>query len=559
MNETSRAEELIQKYLDDLASPEELAELDRLLREDREAARLFARLARMDSRLYGYFNACRARLGLAEQMAKEDDPIDISALRARLLWHRFLERLWGPAGAVILHLLLITVLFKFAIMSATKKEAPAVQVVMEVQQSEQFDEFEKELKPLDELPQLVEPVMPPEDVAMAQATTEEVLQAPAAAPAEDRVDFAELDMSMENKSALVMKGLYAGRSGAKRQDALASYGGQWGKHTEAAVLRALEWLKKNQAPDGSWGPNKIAMTGLGLLTFLSHGETTSSEKYGETVQKALRFLVAQQDEKGLFTQGGAVESSDPAVYAHGIATYAISESYGLTRIPSLKPVMEKAVQAILDGQQPAGGWNYRFSKAARRDTSVSGWMIQALKSAAIAGAENPGIRAALDKAAADLKSAQNPETGRFGYTEPGTGSLGCTGIGVLCLQLLGQGAEKEARQGLQALREAKIEWDSDRENTWPLYEWYYITQAKFHHGGQTWSNWNSEFARIYVKQQNDDGSWPAASKWEASNGPVYSTTLAALTLQVYYRMLPTYKPLAVQAEPRTNDVEVRVE
>jgi len=221
--------------------------------------------------------------------------------------------------------------------------------------------------------------------------------------------------------------------------------------------------------------------------------------------------------------------------------------------------MEKAVQAILDGQQPAGGWSYRFSKAARRDTSVSGWMIQALKSAAIAGAENPGIRAALDKAAADLKSAQNPETGRFGYTEPGTGSLGCTGIGVLCLQLLGQGAEKEARQGLQALREAKIEWDSDRENTWPLYEWYYITQAKFHHGGQTWSNWNSEFARIYVKQQNDDGSWPAASKWEASNGPVYSTTLAALTLQVYYRMLPTYKPLAVQAEPRTNDVEVRVE
>ena len=110
MNDVSRTEELIQKYLDELASPEELSELDRLLQADRSAARLFAQLARIDSRLHGYFNASRARLGLAAQMAKEDDPIDINALRARLLWHRFLDHLWGPSGAILLHMLLLIAL-----------------------------------------------------------------------------------------------------------------------------------------------------------------------------------------------------------------------------------------------------------------------------------------------------------------------------------------------------------------------------------------------------------------------------------------------------------------
>ncbi|HPF98816.1 MAG TPA: terpene cyclase/mutase family protein [Kiritimatiellia bacterium] len=557
MNDVSRAEELIQKYLDDIASAEELTELDQLLRRDRDAARLFARLGRMDSRLYGYFNACRARLGLAAEMAKENDPLNIDALRARWLWGRFLDHLWGPTGAILLHMLLLVVLIKFTMMNTTKPEAPAVQVVMEAEAPEHFDEFEKELAPFDEIPQEVPTVTPPESLFLAEKPAEADVQAPGN-ETDTKIDFAALNMDDSTKSALTMKGLYAGRTGGGRADALADYGGAWGRYTEMSVVRALEWLRKNQGTDGSWGPNKIAMTGLGLLTFLAHGETTSSDKYGQTVEKALRFLLTQQDEKGVFAQSSGQEGSDPAVYAHGIATYAVSEAYGLTRIPSLKPVMERAVQAILDGQQTAGGWNYRFSKTARRDTSVSGWMIQALKSALIAGAENSGIREALEKASADLKSAQNMETGRFGYTDPNTGSLGCTGIGVLCLQLLGHGAEKEARDGLQALREAKVEWDPARENAWPLYEWYYITQAKFHHGGQTWSSWNAEFARVYVKQQNEDGSWPAASKWESSYGPVYSTTLAALTLQVYYRMLPTYKPQVTRPEMRTNDVEIRV-
>jgi hypothetical protein len=62
--------------------------------------------------------------------------------------------------------------------------------------------------------------------------------------------------------------------------------------TENAVLRGLDWLRKVQNPDGSWGErNKGAMTGLALLAFLGHGETGESQNYGLTVNKAVQWVI----------------------------------------------------------------------------------------------------------------------------------------------------------------------------------------------------------------------------------------------------------------------------
>ena len=99
----------------------------------------------------------------------------------------------------------------------------------------------------------------------------------------------------------------------------------------------------------------------------------------------------------------------------------------------------------------------------------------------------------------------------------------------------------------------EIDWDEAPRHA--LYGWYYVTQAKFHQGGKTWNNWNSEFARLYTRKQNEDGSWTSpAEDEEGPYGPVYSTTLAALTLQVYYRLLPTYQAEAV-APAEAEDLE----
>lgn len=471
---------------------------------------------------------------------------------------KMIDHIWGPTGSIILHIFVIFVMVKLFTGTVTER-APEIEVVIMEPDAADLEDFQKEVEELEEMPDIVDPVTPPE-VSLIEAPPD--VQPSAFASAEPTVDFAALDVRNDIQSPLVMKGLFQGRSAGGRAAGLKSYAGSWGQYTELSVAKALEWLKKKQNPDGSWNPSKTAMTGLALLTFLAHGETTSSEKYGQTVEKAIRFLISQQDAEGRFCK----TDDQPGPYAHGIATYAICEAYGLTRIPSLKPIMEKAVQIILNGQQPKGGWNYNYSKGARRDTSVAGWQVQALKSAYIAGAENPGIKEAMEKAVADIKSVSDPETGRFFYTDRSahkTDSI--TGIGVLCLELLGHAMDKECRQGLQALVGSNCDWEKPDE--WPMYAWYYITQAKFHQGGQTWSGWNSKFARVYVKNQNEDGSWTSAganltsdSGKEVNQGPVYSTTLAALTLQVYYRFLPTYKSIAVEpvSQIDTNDVVVEI-
>ena len=41
--------------------------------------------------------------------------------------------------------------------------------------------------------------------------------------------------------------------------------------------------------------------------------------------------------------------------------------------------------------------------------------------------------------------------------------------------------------------------------------------------------------------------------------PVYATTLAALTLQVYYRFLPTYQPIETKAIDQKSDDDVTIE
>jgi len=232
----------------------------------------------------------------------------------------------------------------------------------------------------------------------------------------------------------------------------------------------------------------------------------------------------------------------------------------MTRIPELRETMDKAVGIIVAGQQkPGGGWNYNYDKGARRDTSVSAWQIQALKAAVIAGCTVPGLREALDLAAKDLKNIQDPAGGRFGYDHRGGGSWAMTGAGVLCLQMIGCGKDAETQLGLKALQSYVPKWEDG--GNWALYGMYYITQAKFQESEAAFKAWNLIFAPMYCQNQNADGSWSAMKKDnEDGQGAVFTTTLAALTLEVYFRYLPTYKtttePIATTPAPASGSSNV---
>jgi len=489
-----------------------------------------------------------------------NDSVDIKKKKLR---KRILEHLFGPFGSIAFHIIIVLLALKFSGMVSNKKTSEIKVQIMEPDAIE-LEEFEKELDQMEELQEMSDLANPdqnfdveaPPDVSTDTAPSEDV-----------SMDLADLNV-ISAESPLVMKGLYEGRSAGGRSKMLGG-AGRWAKDVDSSVNKALEWLKNNQQTDGSWKDNPEAMTGLAILTFLANGETPSSEKYGATVEKGIKFLVSMQEKYGDgkfsdWTPGG--EGGQPNSYAHGIATYAISEAYGLTRIPSLRPVMEAAVNVIISGQQPGGSWDYGFRKTARRDASVAGWQIQALKAALIAGASNPGLKDAINLAVEELKKNQHGETGMFPYSAPDQGKLSITGVSVLCLQLAGQGKDSSTKRGLQALKVADIDWQNPMD--WPMYSWYYITQAKFHAGGGDWDAWNQKFAREIIRSQNEDGSWTSAGNnlkedshgKEINYGPVYATTLAALTLQVYYRFLPSYKPVEAEEEkaPAVKDVVIEI-
>ncbi len=420
------------------------------------------------------------------------------------------------------------------------------------------------------LPEPLDPVAPPEPLPVPELP--DVTTAGADVPAGDIGGTASdptplpaqaprgpiLGGSTTIRSLPRLRGPYSSRPGPDGP-------GPVGAGGDDAVLRALRWLKLHQEPDGCWrsgsgggeaygGGVPAAMTAFAVLAYLGHGETPVSAEFGGTVEQALRWLVVHQQPDGRF------EGSDPHAYAQPIAAYALCEAFTMTRIPLLKDAAGRAVQVLLDGQQASGGWTYNCARPAdpRNDLSYGGWCVQALKAALMAGLDRSGVDDALKRAVRGVQANASP-AGGFGYTAPGEGRL--TGVGVLCLQILGQGRDPTVRNGLRWLRgHAACRWEPQPGR--PLYYWYYETQAFFQEGGEAWKQWDRQFAAQLCRNQQvlpdalpgPRGRAVAVGYWETigadeSYGRVYNTALCALMLEVYYRILPSYKDTQEAQDP----------
>lgn len=320
---------------------------------------------------------------------------------------------------------------------------------------------------------------------------------------------------------------------------------------EDAVTRALTWLKARQREDGSWdGQDKSAMTGLALLAYLGRGETPRSPVYGTTIRKGLDYLLRVQDSQGRYSSN---------VYAHAIATYAVAEAVTMTRVLVLRESMEKAVAIILKGQQAGGGFDYDYKQALRFDTSVTGWQLQALKAAQLALPSAPEIDAALDKCATFLRTQAFARdgsgfvySGNVGDVPAGGATPSMTAVGTLGLQFLHQGRTPEARAGLKALADARCDWPLQGKA--PVYTLYYLTQVKFQQENQAvWHAWDNQCKKTLLARQHRDGHWEGGDYDQGSH--VYTTALCTLTLEVYYRYLPTYTktPASTSAAPANEE------
>jgi len=475
------------------------------------------------------------------------------------------QRLSAPALAILLPTMFIVTLFIVTAVSAKPKEVIEVQV-------QEVQEEEPELEEIEPPPE-VEP--PPDvevevsvDVPTVGTPTEIASNVPVMSNEPQTPKVNQVDAMQAIQSPVVMKSVMGSSRSTGVRGQLTRGGAQYGDpSTEAAVMKALRWLKKNQQTSGAWPGQAAASTGLAILSFLAHGETPGSKEFGSTVQLGIEWLI-----NAVMEQGGKVKMAgcDGHEYAFLIGTYALCEAYGMTKNPNARVAAELCLTRIVQNQSATGGWDYNINKESTRDDlSFEGWALQAVKAGKMAGIHVSGMEECIKKAIRCLKT-RNFKNGGFNYTAGGN-PTGLTATGCLCMQLLGFGREPEVASALDYMREWKPTFtasDLKGGGGAPQYYCYYASQCKYQAGMckgaapanlDAWKKWNVAMKQLYttsIKTESGAYSWNGKDydigHWENTDAhstrPVMDTCLCALQLMVYYRYLPTTSLAAAEVE-----------
>jgi hypothetical protein len=381
------------------------------------------------------------------------------------------------------------------------------------------------------------------------------------------VPMTSLTQSLIPKSGLsaqanaAMRAALSSRSKETKRDLLSKYGGT--SDTEKAVAMALKWLAAHQDPNtGAWslahsvicngqcdhaGKRRFsqnAATGLALMCFLGAGQTHLEGEYKQAVFKGLGFLIKNMKfQKGIgsWYVGGGGQGYDD-MYAHGIASIAMCEAYGMTRDPALLEASQNGVNFLAYAQNPStGGWHY--APQGLGDTSVVGWQMMALKSAAMGGlAVDLNV---VRKANAFLDQMSWGEYGGFyhyshqsvknnaGYN-PST-----TACAVLCRMYSGLPKDHPS------IKIAVERFSKDGPSPTNTYYNYYATQIMKQVGGPEWEKWNVKMRDKLVVSQEKSGHMAGSWYWADGHGAdaggrLYITCMATMMLEVYYRYMPLY-------------------
>ena len=353
---------------------------------------------------------------------------------------------------------------------------------------------------------------------------------------------------------------YARRNAPDRLEYAERHGGS--VETEAAVTAALQWLAQAQSADGRWDASRFGagiemavqgqdrggagadadsgISALALLAFLGAGHSHVAGDYQSTVAKGFEFLMRGQSADGHLASDTSLYAR---MYCHSMASFALAEALAMTGDKRLEPAVRRAVDYSLRAQHPStGGWRYRPGDLG--DTSQLGWQLMSLWSAERAGIKIPAQT--WTGAERFLRSVRRGrEGGLASYRADGPASTPMTAEAMYCRQLVGAALggdsdPKSADEATAAILAAPPE--PHRVN---LYYWYYGTLALHHQqessgeAAAAWQSWNSTLTHELVNSQLGEGpeagSWEPNCVWGGYGGRVYSTAVATMCLEVYYR------------------------
>jgi hypothetical protein len=381
-------------------------------------------------------------------------------------------------------------------------------------------------------------------------------------------------------------------TGLPKRAEIARKSGNWYR-----VNAALTWLKDHQCHDGHWGgtefssattrkkakitynaefvepgryqsdygwgsrANDVALTGLSLMAFDAAGIDATDADFGNTVRRAIGYLRSVQLNDGFF---GPNAEGRCEFYGHATATIALAEQMVISGDSSLKPAVQAAASFILKAQNPGLGWRYGV-KSDDNDSSVTGWMVLALRSALMAGArlevrEVYGSAAKWYDAAFEY-TAGYPAT-RYHVSNDPSSEWNANGYEPtpamdamhICARLA-INAKDWGKENKTLIAQAKHMTGSENLPTWQekkidYYYWNFGSLALYQMGDKFWQPWRKPLMDTLNQNQrgfrkgetvetaetlDEYGSWDAVDAWHEAGGRVYSTAMNCLTLQTEWR------------------------
>jgi hypothetical protein len=352
---------------------------------------------------------------------------------------------------------------------------------------------------------------------------------------------------------------------APRMDVLTEE--QW-KRVDDGVDRGLAWLAAQQQADGAFPSletGQPAVTSLGVMAFISRGHVPGVGPYGDTLNKAIDFVLRQQRDDGLLYGAPTdmpyeyLEGSHTGTYNHAIAGLMLGEVYGMSDeklAKKLRPAIEKALDFARRMQRrrspfPCDQFGWRYLKQMQRsnqseaDLSVTGWFVMFYRSAKNAEFDVP--KEYVDEAIQFVRGCYVESEGAF-YYGPFQGdhrfSRAMTGAGLLCLAITNNHGQIADATGRWVLQYPFADYNTGGRGRHDRYHYgaYYCSQAMFVLGGDYWRQFYPQLVESMLSGQAADGSWqPESAASDRVFGNCYTSALAILAMTPPYQLLPIYQ------------------
>jgi squalene-hopene/tetraprenyl-beta-curcumene cyclase len=332
---------------------------------------------------------------------------------------------------------------------------------------------------------------------------------------------------------------------------------------DAVVDKAVAYLKKSQAEDGSWSKEKsIGITAIALTGLLESGKVKPSDPVAEKALKYIESLVNVKE--------GHIAGQDPRNQLKNYVTSVNVMALGAARRDTYKAVIGDAVKYLKklqwddeEGKAPTsdfyGGAGY--DSKSRPDLSNTQFFLDALKAAGVPK-DDPAFKRAMVfvSRCQNLKTEHNDQPwagnindGSFIYTAaeggeskaddkafPGYGSMTYAGI----KSLIYCGVSKDDERIQKAYDWVKKHYTLDSNPGMPearsqqgLY-YYYHSMAKCLDAlgvdtiddGKVKHDWRADLVAALAKRQKPDGSWVNEQDRWMEGDPNIVTGYALMTL-----------------------------